>query len=167
MQIDLIIEDERWQEDWLFALSLQAARATLGHLGLDPASFEMAVLACDDLRIASLNQEFRGKQTPTNVLSWPSEDLSPKTEGEIPQLPLIQNGEHHLGDIAISLDTCLHEAEAVGKPLGAHVTHLIVHALLHLLGYDHIRDADATVMETLEVAILGKLGHENPYMLDI
>ncbi|MGR3313373.1 MAG: rRNA maturation RNase YbeY, partial [Roseovarius indicus] len=60
-------------------------------------------------------------------------------------------------------DTCAREAEAAGKPMADHVTHLVVHALLHLLGYDHVRDQDATLMEATEVAILGKLGLPDPY----
>jgi probable rRNA maturation factor len=68
-----------------------------------------------------------------------------------------------LGDIAISYDTCAAEAAAAAKPMQAHVTHLILHGLLHLLGYDHISDADAALMEGLEVEILGKMGHDDPY----
>ena len=71
-----------------------------------------------------------------------------------------------LGDIAISYDTCHAEAEAAGRPMADHVTHLIVHGLLHLLGYDHERDGDATLMERLEVEILGKLGLDDPYRDD-
>ncbi|MGR3393883.1 MULTISPECIES: rRNA maturation RNase YbeY [Rhodobacterales] len=159
MLTDVILEDDRWQQAGLETLAETAARATLAHLGLDPDGFEIAVLACDDARIAELNAEFREKPTPTNVLSWPSEERSPE---EPPQ-----GGEEgmpeELGDIAIAWETCQREAAEQGKPAADHITHLIVHAILHLLGYDHIRDADATVMETLEVGILGKLGVANPY----
>jgi probable rRNA maturation factor len=72
-------------------------------------------------------------------------------------------GMIELGDIAISYDTCAAEARAAGKPITAHVTHLIVHGVLHLLGYDHIDDTDAALMERLEVEILGKLGLDDPY----
>lgn len=68
-----------------------------------------------------------------------------------------------LGDIAISYDTCLREAQSAGKPMPDHVTHLIVHGVLHLLGYDHVRDRDATLMEGLETVILGKMGIADPY----
>ncbi|MFN3847582.1 MAG: rRNA maturation RNase YbeY, partial [Paracoccaceae bacterium] len=68
-----------------------------------------------------------------------------------------------LGDIAISFDTCQREAEAAGKPMADHVMHLVVHGFLHLLGYDHISDADATLMEQREVAILATLGVDDPY----
>jgi probable rRNA maturation factor len=68
-----------------------------------------------------------------------------------------------LGDIAIAWETCEREANSAGKPMQDHVTHLIVHGGLHLLGYDHIRDADATLMECLETRILGKMGLDDPY----
>ena len=85
---------------------------------------------------------------PTNVLSWPAEDLAAETGGHSRQPnPLILTGEIALGDIAISFDTCAREAAEAGKTMEDHVTHLIVHGMLHLLGYDHIRDPDATLME--------------------
>ena len=165
MLTDTLIEDRRWQEAGLEALAETAARATLTHLGLDPNEWQIALLACDDARIASLNGEFREKPTPTNVLSWPETDLAPVTPGARPEKPL-QGGDEgpaHLGDIAIAYDTCAREAAEQGKPLEAHVSHLVVHGVLHLLGYDHIRDQDATLMETTEAAILGKLGLPDPY----
>ncbi|WP_370276182.1 rRNA maturation RNase YbeY [Roseovarius indicus] len=162
MQIDLLYEDDRWDSADFAELAERAAEATLAHLGLDPETWEVAILACDDARIATLNQEFRDKPTPTNVLSWPSEERAAEEPGAIPDLP--EPGlDPELGDIAIAYDTCAREAEAAGKPMADHVTHLVVHALLHLLGYDHVRDQDATLMEATEVAILGKLGLPDPY----
>ncbi|SFN68938.1 probable rRNA maturation factor [Roseovarius lutimaris] len=162
MLTEVMIEDDRWQAAQLEALAERAAKATLAHLGLDPGAFEIGVLGCDDARIAVLNGDFREKPQPTNVLSWPSDERAPETPGAVPDLP--QPGpESELGDIAIAYDTCAAEAHAGNKPLADHVTHLIVHATLHLLGYDHIRDQDATLMETTEVAILGKLGLPDPY----
>jgi probable rRNA maturation factor len=162
MITDTLIEDARWQETGLQALAETAAQATLAHLGLNPADWEIAVLACDDARIATLNAEFRGKPTPTNVLSWPSEDRAADTPGHAPALPR-PGSDPELGDIAIAYDTCAREAAAQGKDLSDHATHLTVHGVLHLLGYDHIRDQDATLMETTEAAILGKLGLPDPY----
>lgn len=162
MILELTLEDARWHN--LEGLALRAAAATLSHCGLDPDICEISLLGCDDVRISELNAEFRGKPTPTNVLSWPAEDLAADQPGGHPALPAPDfTGEIALGDIAISFDTCRREAEEAGKPFDDHVTHLIVHGLLHLLGYDHIRDPDATVMEGLEVEILGKLGIDNPY----
>lgn len=162
MTVDLIIEDPRWEEIALQALSVSAADTTLTHLGLDPDDWEIAILACDDPRIAALNTEFRDKATPTNVLSWPSHERSAITPGARPDLPQ-QGQDSELGDIAMSYDTCARQATAAGKSLPEHTTHLIVHGILHLFGYDHIRDQDATLMETTEVAILGKLGLDDPY----
>lgn len=165
MLTDTIIEDDRWQTADLPALAERAAQATLRHLSLDPALWEIAVLGCDDVRIATLNADFRGKPQSTNVLSWPEDDLGPDTPGHPPAPPTPEGGKgpSHLGDIAIAFDTCQREAQEAGKPATDHITHLIVHAVLHLLGYDHIRDQDATLMEETEVAILGKLGVDDPY----
>ena len=162
MQIDILYEDDRWDSADFAALADRAAETALRHVGLDPDAWEISILACDDARIAVLNQEFRDKPTPTNVLSWPSEERAPEEPGATPDLP--EPGlDPELGDIAIAYDTCAREAEAAGKPMADHVTHLVVHALLHLLGYDHVRDQDATLMEATEVAILGKLGLPDPY----
>lgn len=164
MTLDLLIEDNRWQALGLDALANRAADAALGHLGLNPATCEIALLACDDARIAALNADFRGKPVPTNVLSWPSDDLAPEAPGEPPPPPEPDpDGTLALGDIALAYETCLREAEEQGKPVRDHVTHLVVHGLLHLLGYDHETDADAALMEALEVTILEILGLADPY----
>ncbi len=157
VRVDLVIEDERWQAVGLEALAQRACGATLARLGV--ADAEISLLACDDTRIAALNADFRGKPRPTNVLSWPSEERGAAEPGGAPSVPV----ELELGDIAISYDTCLREAEAAGKPFADHVSHLLVHGTLHLLGYDHIDDKDAARMEALEVEILGKLEISDPY----
>ncbi|HEY9039268.1 MAG TPA: rRNA maturation RNase YbeY [Roseovarius sp.] len=162
MVIDVMIEDRRWHALGLEALADRAAGATLVHLGLDPAQFEVSILACNDARIAALNEDFRGKPQPTNVLSWPSEERGAEQPGGVPDLPR-PGRDAELGDIAIAYDICAAEAALGDKPLADHAAHLIVHAVLHLLGYDHIRDEDATLMEACEVAILCKLGIANPY----
>jgi probable rRNA maturation factor len=159
--VDPIIEDPRWDAAELPALAERAAAATLAHLGLDTGAFEIALLACDDARIATLNADFRGKPQPTNVLSWPSEERGAEADGGAPLPP--DGDDPELGDIAIAFDTCAREAAERGLPLADHATHLIVHGTLHLLGYDHQRDLDATLMEELETAILGKLGLADPY----
>lgn len=118
-------------------------------------------MGCSDDRIATLNADFRGKPVPTNVLSWPSDERGADVDGDVPLPP--DSTDPELGDIAISYDTCLSEATAAGKTMHEHTAHLVVHGLLHLLGYDHERDADATLMEGLETQILGKLGIADPY----
>lgn len=164
MTLECLIEDERWTTVNLPALAGMAADAALARVGLDPSKCEISLLACDDARIAQLNSEFRGKATPTNVLSWPVNDLAAKNDGQPPNLPGPDpEGVMELGDVAIAFETCVKEAEAAGKPLHDHATHLIVHGVLHLLGYDHVRDQDATLMEGLESEILGILGLNDPY----
>ncbi|HAW46252.1 MAG TPA: rRNA maturation RNase YbeY [Roseovarius sp.] len=162
MPVEMIVEDARWNEAGLEALASRAAGATLAHLGLDPELWEISLLACDDSRIMALNADFRDKPAATNVLSWPAEDRAPEAPGARPAPPE-PGPEPFLGDVAIAWETCAREAAEAGRPLADHVTHLVVHAVLHLLGYDHIRDPDATLMETTEIAILGKLGVPDPY----
>jgi probable rRNA maturation factor len=161
MLTDCAIEDPRWNALDFETLAEAAASAALTALGHDPARFEIAILACDDTRITTLNTDFRDKPRPTNVLSWPSEERGAAQDGE-PPLPPNPN-DPELGDIAIAYETCHAEAQAAEIPLTNHVSHLIVHGTLHLLGYDHIRDADAVLMEQLETDILCKMGIPNPY----
>jgi probable rRNA maturation factor len=163
--VDTVLEDARWEAFGLPALAETAARAALGSLGLPPEGFQIALLACDDARIAGLNADFRGKPVPTNVLSWPSDDRAADAPGQRPALPDPGSPDdpEELGDIAIAWDACAREAEGQGKPMPAHVTHLVVHAVLHLLGYDHVEDADAALMEAEEVRVLASLGLPDPY----
>jgi len=152
MQIDVLIEDDRWAQLSLEELAERAGAAVMDQLGAQEI-YECALLACDDARIKTLNADFRDKDSATNVLSWPTAELIP------PALP----SEPELGDIALSYDTCAREAHEADKSLNDHVTHLIVHGILHLLGYDHMSDAEANAMEALEIKILGNLGIANPY----
>lgn len=162
--IDVLVEDARWNPVDLQGLSEPAFEHLFGQLDIDPEGYEIAILACDDAKIAELNAEFRDNAKATNVLSWPSEELSSETEGGVPFAPEPAGPMgHHLGDIAISFDTCAREAQEAGKSMTNHVTHLLVHGCLHLLGYDHETDADATRMEAIEVMALAKLGIDNPY----
>ena len=158
MQIELDIAYAEWSALRVDLLAQTAIGATLAHLGIDHGPVAISVLACDDDAISLLNKDFRGKPSPTNVLSWPAEALQP------PALPRVDAfGDCDFGDIAISFDTCAREAAAAGKPLDIHVTHLLVHGTLHLLGYDHKSDTEAEQMERLEAEILGNLGHPDPY----
>ena len=162
MTTDTILEDDRWDEAGLSALAERAVAATMAHLGLAPGDWEVAVLGCNDARITELNGEFREKAGPTNVLSWPSEERAADAPGTAPDLPE-SGGDPELGDIAIAYETCVAEADEAGRPFAHHVTHLIVHGTLHLLGYDHIDDRDAALMERIEVEILATLGIPDPY----
>lgn len=163
--VDTVIEDPRWVQLDLDGLATRAVAAAFAYLDLPQAGLTLCLMGCDDARIAVLNGDFRGKPTATNVLSWPVEDLSPQTEGDAPQPPEpgAADDPESLGDIAIAYDTCLREAAEAERSPADHVAHLIVHGMLHLLGYDHVRDGDAARMESTEVAILATLGVSDPY----
>lgn len=168
MLIEIAFKEPRWDAAGLEPLAQRACDVALRHLGHDPEGVEVSVLACDDARIRVLNAEFRGKDAPTNVLSWPAWDLSAETPGALPEPPETgtPDAPEGLGDMALAYETCAREAEEQGKRFDDHVTHLVVHSLLHLLGYDHENDADAALMEETEVAILAQLGIADPYAPD-
>lgn len=164
--LDILIEAPDWGRIPLEQLAERAAVATLDHLDLPAQHSNISLMACDDARIGILNATFREKPIPTNVLSWPSDELGAGEDGKNPRAPMADfEGTYELGDIAIAYETCAREAAEMGKSLEDHVTHLIVHGILHLLGYDHVRDRDAALMQALEVEILGKLGLDDPYRI--
>lgn len=140
--------------DWE-AITLKAAQAAFSHLPrykmLEPS---FSLLVCDDAQIRELNNDFRNKDKPTNVLSFPQFEPD-----DIPE-----SGDQYIGDIALSFDTLKAESDAGGIALADHATHLLVHSILHLLGYDHMEDAEAEVMEGLEIQILADLNIKNPYL---
>lgn len=111
---------------------------------------EVLIRLVDNEESAALNQQYRHKTGPTNVLSFPA-DLPPGIKSPL------------LGDLVICAPLVAEEAAAAGKPVASHWAHLVVHGVLHLLGYDHIKEEDAVVMEALEIKILGHLRLANPY----
>lgn len=141
--IDIEIEDEAWSAALPRAADvvLAAAQAALEARG------GVTILLTDDDSVAELNERFRGKAGPTNVLSFPAPD----------------NPEAHLGDIALAWGVCAREAAEQDKPLAHHLQHLVAHGVLHLLGYDHLTEAEAEEMEALERRILAGLGVPDPY----
>ena len=143
--IDVEIEDGRWAEAVPEAenLTRKAAEAALAGERGD----NVTVLLTDDKTVRELNGRFRGKNQPTNVLSFPA----------------FENPEGFLGDIALAYETCEREAAEQGKSLAHHLQHLVAHGALHLVGYDHQSDADAEAMEALEREILSGLGVPDPY----
>ncbi len=118
-------------------------------LGERPAALTLRLAQAPEM--TELNQTYRGKDYPTNVLSFPL---------EFPQ----ESGIPYIGDIAICPEVVAREAAAQGKPLDAHYAHLTVHGVLHLLGYDHETEDEALEMERLETSILAKLGYPDPYL---
>ncbi|MGB8276618.1 MAG: rRNA maturation RNase YbeY [Methylovirgula sp.] len=150
--VDIAVESPLWDAfDAAAALAETAIGAALRHANAKLyAGAEISLLLCDDAFIRSLNARWRGQDKPTNVLSFPAAD--PATA------PI-------LGDIAIAYETMTREAAEEGKSLQAHFSHLIVHGVLHLIGYDHQDEAEAEAMEQLEREILAMLGIEDPYQL--
>lgn len=153
VEIDIAIEASGWPDEAeMRKLADGVISAATRSLGLVQLRSELSLLLTDDAAIRSLNAEWRGIDRPTNVLSFPAFPIQP---GQMPG-PL-------LGDIVLARETVAAEAAIDGKTFHAHLTHLIVHGFLHLLGYDHQNDEDAEDMERIERAILADLGIDDPY----
>lgn len=130
------------------------ARAVAEEIELGDGPVSAALALSDDTHVRSLNRDHRGKDAPTNVLSFPADAWARSSSaGEV----------EFLGDIVIAWETVLREAAAEGKSVVHHAQHLIAHGLLHLAGFDHETDADAEEMEAIEIAVLARLGITNPY----
>jgi probable rRNA maturation factor len=148
--LDVSIETEAWsaladapsRAEQAIAAALRCTDACL------PAGAEVSLVLCDDAFIRDLNEKWRGRDTPTNVLSFPSAQ---------------QGTSALLGDIVIAFETTAREASQEGKTLADHFSHLVVHGFLHLLGYDHVEDAEADAMEAAERRILAALGIADPF----
>lgn len=154
--IDVAVEDERWHSA---APDLEAfvARAVEAALAVAPQppenACEISVLLADDATVQALNRSWRGKDKPTNVLSFPA-----------PAQPSHAGVAAPLGDVVLAYDTLLRESAEQSKPLADHLAHLLVHGTLHLLGQDHeTGEAEAEAMEALEVEALRALGLPDPY----
>lgn len=155
INIDVSIESGVWDDEAaMTGLARKAIDAAVDHLGrpMPKAGSEVSLLFTDDAAIQLLNNDWRGKDKPTNVLSFPA--FPPSRTG---QLPLM------LGDIILASETVSREAQEEAKPLENHIIHLIVHGFLHLAGYDHETDEDAEEMEGLEREILAALAIPDPY----
>lgn len=159
MKVEINLDEPKWSALDLPNLTVQAGQAVAKELSL-PDDLEIALLACDDARIQTLNDDFRDKDAATNVLSWPAQERSPGPNSDWPDLDI---ADPEIGDIAMAFETCAREAVAQEKSLNDHVTHLFVHGVLHLLGFDHQSDQEAATMEALETRILAKLDIDDPY----
>ena len=131
------------------AIAGRAARAACTHRSVDPA--EISILLCDDARIRELNRTYRGRDKPTDTLSFALGDTA--------------GGAAALGDIAIAYETAAGDAAEQGKTMDDHLAHLVVHGCLHLMGDDHQEERDALAMEAAEREILASLGIADPYAL--
>lgn len=144
--ISVEVEDPAWS---LALPDVEAQVEAAGSAALRAADRggEVAVLLADDAAVRDLNARFRGRDAATNVLSFPA----------------APSAAPHLGDVALAYGVCAREAEAQGKPLPHHLRHLVVHGVLHLLGFNHGSDAEAEAMEALERSILAGQGVADPY----
>nr|WP_294170368.1 rRNA maturation RNase YbeY [uncultured Sphingomonas sp.] len=148
--------------DWA-ALAEAAAAAAIAEsrfpeLAASARPVELSIRLTDDGQVRTLNSQWRGKDQPTNVLSFPLAD-----EAEL-RLATVDGPELMLGDIVIARGVCAAEAEAKAIPLADHAAHLLVHGTLHLLGYDHGDEGEAQDMEAREVRALARLGIPDPYV---
>jgi probable rRNA maturation factor len=163
IEVDLSFESV-WDEgiDWQGISERGMAEALrvadLDTLNANNSNINVSIRFADNAEVQTLNRDYRQKDMPTNVLSFPM--LEPEERNSIAHSTI---GEILLGDIILAHETCAAEAAEKGIPLPQHVTHLIIHGALHLLGYDHIDDDDAEIMEALEVKALASLGLGNPY----
>ncbi len=154
MTVSIVADDSGWDAiPDLEKLARRAAHAALWGAYSGPQSVSLAILFTGDAAVAEINRQWRGQAKPTNVLSFPAPAGPPVPEGE----------PRPLGDIVLGFGTVAREAEEQGKPLPHHATHLIVHAVLHLLGQDHETETEAEIMEALERTILKQLGIADPY----
>ena len=165
IQIELSKDDPWPEHDWP-ALAARAARAAIertpqGQLLTTPALVEISVRLTSDSEVRTLNGQYRGKDKATNVLSFPM--VQPDLLDAVSENS--DDGELLLGDIVLAYGVCAAEAAERGVPLPEHLTHLLVHGTLHLLGYDHQGDAEAEAMEELERAALASLGLPDPYLV--
>jgi probable rRNA maturation factor len=164
VSLDITIDaDEEWDSstDWsrLVEAAARAAIAESAFPGLVQAGrpVELSVVLTNDEEVRGLNAEWRGKDKPTNVLSFPQAEAGELDDADTPGPELM------LGDIVLARETCAREAEEKALPLASHATHLLVHGTLHLLGYDHLDDETAEDMEAREIRALARLGLANPY----
>ncbi|WP_295733028.1 rRNA maturation RNase YbeY [uncultured Bartonella sp.] len=153
VRYDIAINADGWQsEDSLRMLVDRVLEATLHGLEFDDVDSELSLVFTDDANIRTINAKWRQIDKATNVLSFPAFPIQP---GQRPG-PI-------LGDIVIARETVQHEAQEENKSFDDHLSHLIVHGLLHLTGYDHQNDDEAEQMESLERKILASLGISDPY----
>ena len=146
-----MIEIEVEAEAWTGALpDAEAVVERAAQAALGTAEGDIVVLLTDDAAVRELNGRFRDKDRPTNVLSFPAPE----------------NAFPHLGDIVLAYGVCATEAEAQSKTLADHLSHLVVHGVLHLLGRDHEDDAEAEEMEAEERDILAQIGVADPYLAE-
>ena len=155
-EVNVMIEGKAWLSALPEAevLAVQAAQAALQSEGWGRRRVVIDITLSDNAKVRKLNREWRGKDKPTNVLSFPLEE---------PEMDIPRGRARQLGDIILARKTLILESREQNKPLAHHFVHLIVHGVLHLLGYDHLTDDEADEMEAIEISVLSKMKIPNPY----
>ena len=146
VRLQVVAQSEGWDEAACQAMIERIEPCLAGQVQVASAA---TVALGGDALLQDLNSRFRGKNRPTNVLSFPDEDE--------------EDGVRMLGDIVLSRETLFREADEAGVPFGHHFAHLVIHGFLHLVGYDHMLDDEAREMETLETRILAELSIADPH----
>lgn len=162
--VEVVSPDWRAADVDLDDIVTTAARAAV--IGADvpiAAGVELGVRLTDDAEIKNLNRDWRDRDAATNVLAFGLSD-SPDLPAGAPALPTGENGAVMLGDVVVAYETCAGEAVDQNKSLTQHLSHLVVHGTLHLLGYDHENEGDAETMEALERVVLDRIGIPDPYL---
>jgi probable rRNA maturation factor len=159
--LDIMVESPLWKAQRGVKAVLQRAIGAAAAMAATRGG-ELAIVLTDDSAMRALNRDWRGKDQPTNVLSFPA----PVPSGSLPRKPARGKdaGARLLGDIVIAYETLAREAQAAQKPFAHHLAHLAVHGFLHLVGHDHVANAQADAMEALEIAVLAHLKVPNPYL---
>jgi len=157
VQIDVIVRSARWRKRPT-AKTIVKKAVLAAAIAASTRPIELAIVLSNDSAIRALNRDWRGKNAPTNVLSFPVPGQPPRrARGKRP------NPSPYIGDIVIAYETVAREAKAQDKPFGYHLAHLAIHGFLHLHGYDHENDREAQTMERLERQILARLAIPDPY----
>ncbi|MBZ9992455.1 rRNA maturation RNase YbeY [Mesorhizobium sp. BH1-1-4] len=152
VEIDISVEAGDWPDEAsLTRLVDRAVDAAFAESGVTGRS-ELSIVFSDDAHIRTLNAAWRGKDKPTNVLSFPA--FPAAKGGPLPPM---------LGDIVLAAETVAREAVLEDKPIANHISHLVIHGLLHLMGHDHETDVEAEEMEAIERAALARLAIPDPY----
>jgi probable rRNA maturation factor len=170
--IDIMVDSPLWRAQRGFKAVLQRAISEAAAMAATSGG-ELAIVLTDDSTIRALNRDWRGKDQPTNVLSFPAHAPShslPRLRGRVrvgaaSRLAGERGRVRLLGDIVIAYETMAREANAEHRPFRHHLAHLAVHGFLHLVGHDHAADAEADAMEALEIAVLARLNVPNPYAM--
>ena len=169
--VDILVSCLLWRNERGIRTVLRHAIAEAG--AATASEGDLAIVLSDEEAVRALNRDWRRKDQPTNVLSFPAVRRSggPSTKrhgasknGNRTPSAVVPDGHCCLGDIVIAYETAAREAKAEHKPLRYHVAHLAVHGFLHLVGYDHQDDKEAATMESLEIAVLARIGIPNPYV---